>query len=788
METSEQAPAGPRPRVTNACEACRSAKVKCMASNQLGICKRCLDSKRECIFKTGPRTRRPRQSKRSDSSANPAAPTKPLPPPPGPSKTFTIDIPMPADDDVTDSFEVLRLAHESSVNNLVPHISSGDDDDDDDEPIYDYDYDGTGTQESNMDWLNNSEHHASASNCGSVASHASSLPVGASALSTPPSSTAPTSNSGGGTAGKFKQKSRMVASLGLQPQFNVDSAGKLLATFMGVMLNHFHCLVIDPEKDTVASLAKERPFVLLAVLAAASGSRTLQGHSLYDEEFRKILGLKFVAGGERSLELLQGLVVYVAWYPFHLRPKNKQAYQYIRMAVDIVFDLELNEDPGTDHIDIPPTPERLEEIRTYIACYYLASSFASTWGRTPSLIYNAYTAHCCDMLSRHSSLKGDQILVWQVRLQRLVEETNDLRRTQRGGGARSQQSEYQINLMIRGMETQLKEWEACMSEELKNTPSIRLPLLFTPLFLAGAPLLKLPSTKYPSINPAETSFRADPARLQSIIPTLQTFYEYFLSLPHQEINAFMGQEWGSFILVVILGFRMSFPLAVCPGWDDRLARERLGMGGYLRRMCEVTVEVGEGEGGSNKKGKGQKEQDGGNKSMDVLSASRIVLGVVRKKFERRVARVEREREEREREEREEREQQRGFIGKVVGGVTAAAGFGMGTGQQQPMGGQQQHQQQHDPSIGGCPMMDGSMDGYYAYWDETFTNATTGVGAGAGGGFQVPAGHTTVGAGGGTTEQIQQQQQQMLPQVSNDLWATMTMAWAQGDMTFDGMGQ
>jgi len=28
------------PRVTNACEACRAAKVKCTASIQLGICRR----------------------------------------------------------------------------------------------------------------------------------------------------------------------------------------------------------------------------------------------------------------------------------------------------------------------------------------------------------------------------------------------------------------------------------------------------------------------------------------------------------------------------------------------------------------------------------------------------------------------------------------------------------------------------------------------------------------------------------------------------------------------------
>lgn len=69
----------------------------------------------------------------------------------------------------------------------------------------------------------------------------------------------------------------------------------------------------EGEEPSIASLAQSSPFLLLAILAAASGSRTIQGHSLYDEEFRKVLGMKFVAAGERSLELLMGLVIYTAW-------------------------------------------------------------------------------------------------------------------------------------------------------------------------------------------------------------------------------------------------------------------------------------------------------------------------------------------------------------------------------------------------------------------------------------------------------------------------------------------
>ena len=180
-------------------------------------------------------------------------------------------------EDPGESFELLASQHEGFIDTLIPEMLS------EDEELFEgladrQSLDGSGS--------------------------GSSLPLGASAAHTPPSSVSskPKANT-----------SRTAASvLGLQPQFNVDSAAKLLKSFSGLMLENFPCISL-PESATVARLSKERPFVLLAILAAASSSSSLQGHSLYDEEFRKILGLKFVAGGERSLELLMGLVIYVAW-------------------------------------------------------------------------------------------------------------------------------------------------------------------------------------------------------------------------------------------------------------------------------------------------------------------------------------------------------------------------------------------------------------------------------------------------------------------------------------------
>lgn len=212
--------------------------------------------------------------------------------------------------DATEGIEALRLAHEMSIDTLLPYESSVESGDEDEE-MYDYSFyeASTGSRVLQQQTQINRGRHKQ-STTGSVVSNASSLPVGASALSTPPSSIIAPGINGGSSS--FTSAKKSLATIGIQPQFNADSAATLLESFRSVQMRQFPVIHI-PEDATVASLAREQPFVLLAVLAAASNSRSLQGHSLYDEEFRKILGLKFVAGGERSVELLLGLVIYVAW-------------------------------------------------------------------------------------------------------------------------------------------------------------------------------------------------------------------------------------------------------------------------------------------------------------------------------------------------------------------------------------------------------------------------------------------------------------------------------------------
>ena len=358
---------------------------------------------------------------------------------------------------------------------------------------------------------------------------------------------------------------------------------------------------------------------------------------------------------------------------------------------------------------------------------HTSPSFASTWARTPALTYTEHTARCSDFLQHHSPHHGDHVLAWQARLERLVEETNDLRRTQRGRS----QSEYQVGLMIRGMETQLAEWEAriATTPAVASTPSVRIGVLSTRVFLSGAPLLKLPSAKTAPDGSAASGFRPDPQRLMAVIPALHQAYEYLLSLDAAELNSFISIEWGALILPVILGFRMSFPLAMCPEWDDGAARAALRFGEYLDRFCRMGGGVDAGE---IKAGLSPAPGPGGGRrpSMDVLSASKIVLGMVRNKYVKRVAQLERQ---------QQQQQQRQAERMIPPGHPAIPAAS------------------HDPTVSGCPMLDGSLEPYYPYWDETFTSNPF----------------------AGETEGM-----------PNDLWTAMTMDWAVqgggGGGGFDGL--
>ncbi|KAK8070966.1 hypothetical protein PG997_011169 [Apiospora hydei] len=695
---------------SRACESCRAAKIRCQPSDQAGICKgkwtvlnskegygestyaviRCCDFKKECIFRARPRTRRPRAAEGET----------PLPPPSGPSQTFSIDFNLPVEAELGSSFDDLLEKHDQFVEDLVPSAAE--------------------------DGFDNDSTMLSASSSGGGATFSS--------ISSPGSSMGASS-------------SISLTTLGIKPQFNLNSAQKLLDGFQDML--SFCPLVALPEGANVKSMASQSPFILLAILAATSCSSSLQGFNLYDDEFRKVLGLKFVTSGERSLELLQGLLVYNAWYPYHLRPNDRRTFQYLRMAVDIVHDLGLDDEATfAAQLESDVGPEDLERLRTFISCFYLVSVGLRSWGKPSTLPHSSWIATCCDLLEKWSNSQQDHVLIWLCRLQSIADGMGELR----AGYSRDTngQNNHQNNLVHRGLEAQLREWQARMPDNVSAMPTVKMASLSADMQVAACPLMT------PHRPKAERAggMPLDPVKLMGAAHTWCAFLDLVVALTPSELDRFSAVEWGHLIVAVILVLKLAFPVDTCPLFDAAHARNTLQFGAYLEKLCadpppENDVDKprtatgrgaarGKSRNGSQdtmttSKNNGNAERSGNN----ITAAFRIILRKVKAKFDRRVAAAE---------------------AKVAAEETRA--------------------------MRGCPFFDGSLTDYIPLWEgqTSIGNYSSLSGSSSSSSqLQLDGNGNIIGMLGMDGTAVQQPSSFRLDTpVFHDLWATMTQGWAADD--------
>ncbi|EHK26857.1 uncharacterized protein TRIVIDRAFT_187845 [Trichoderma virens Gv29-8] len=401
-----------------------------------------------------------------------------------------------------------------------------------------------------------------------------------------------------------------------KPQFNMASAETLLHNFSS-MLEYIPFIVL-PASSTVTHVAATRPFTLLAILTVASRSRTVQKHSLYDEEFLRVLGLKYVSGGERSLHLLQGLLIYCSWYPFHLKPKSSRLVQCMRMAADIVHDLGLDEDFLTsDPWGQGVTEEELEKIRAYLAYVYLVSTYVAVWKGDKCVHTRVppWAGTAIDILEQNAQVDGDRTLAALVRLSRLCYDATD------AINERENQTVRNSQLILVGIEQQYQQLRnsmlaACPTLFAKEREPVRLQIMFLDIFLDTGSLLALPVAKT-SLSAKVVRFPPPVSKIQSGVKKIRAYLDYISELDDNSILSFTINDWTRLITALTLAFRLSFPLSQCPELNWEWANSEIQLDQFLSKVS--------------------READATIASNGVLSANRAVLGVLKSKYNRRLS-------------------------------------------------------------------------------------------------------------------------------------------------------
>lgn len=119
-------------------------------------------------------------------------------------------------------------------------------------------------------------------------------------------------------------------------------AERLVDGFKTSFVESFPFVVVDSD---VATLRRDQPFLFHAILTVTSYS-TPAIQYLLSEELRRQLA-RVIEYSRKSLDILQGLLVYGAWYHAFYHPASQQLAIIVQLCVALVQDLGLSRRPKT---------------------------------------------------------------------------------------------------------------------------------------------------------------------------------------------------------------------------------------------------------------------------------------------------------------------------------------------------------------------------------------------------------------------------------------------------------
>jgi hypothetical protein len=90
-----------------------------------------------------------------------------------------------------------------------------------------------------------------------------------------------------------------------------ETARLLCATYRNMSCKYFPYVLLEEDFD-VSQLQRDKPLLLKAILTSASW-RNRQLQLALEDDFLRSLGLMFFVKGDRTLDILQGILVYLAW-------------------------------------------------------------------------------------------------------------------------------------------------------------------------------------------------------------------------------------------------------------------------------------------------------------------------------------------------------------------------------------------------------------------------------------------------------------------------------------------
>ena len=190
---------------------------------------------------------------------------------------------------------------------------------------------------------------------------------------------------------------------------------------------YFPFIAVPPETQP-DDFRKQKPLLFsMLVLAGVNSIRPPSTTQMADHMVRSFAD-RILYRAERSLELVQCLLLYVCFYSRTLHQRDLNFYQMVHIASTMALDLGFGRRTvqPVPHSRFPqPMEDSLEGRRAWIGCYYLAGQAAISLRHPIFVRWSKYIEECLDVLSTHSDAADTDAWACDlIRLQHIAEDAH----------------------------------------------------------------------------------------------------------------------------------------------------------------------------------------------------------------------------------------------------------------------------------------------------------------------------------------------------------------------------
>ncbi|PYH43614.1 putative C6 transcription factor (War1) [Aspergillus saccharolyticus JOP 1030-1] len=195
-------------------------------------------------------------------------------------------------------------------------------------------------------------------------------------------------------------------------------------------------MVVFPKGTKMEDIRQKKPVLFHAITAVAVGTIQPQAQIPLINDFYRLIAEKVVVKGEKSLELVQSILVCCNWYTPPDNFEELKFYQLTHMAVTLAMDVGLYRKsmPRGKQMNLIRNiiakkssevldPDSPETRRTWLACYFVAVQVAVSLRRVNLVRWLPYMDECIEILEKSpDALPSDRTMVRWAKLAQIIEE------------------------------------------------------------------------------------------------------------------------------------------------------------------------------------------------------------------------------------------------------------------------------------------------------------------------------------------------------------------------------